>query len=423
MAHERLARVLIVADDLTGSFDTAGPFAEQGLPTMVVAQPLECEADDLRDAQVVAINTDSRHLEPVAAAEQVERCVRRFAGQRFDIIFKKIDSTLRGNVVTETTVLMSVCGRKRALIAPAFPAQGRTVVNGLVHVDGVPLAQTGFANDALSPPPVKPLTELFAESVGPGRVSHWRPGEQPQVPDDGVIVADAGSDGDMSEVFANVSAHLAQTLLVGSAGLGLILAQSLSSASGAAQFSPAASDAAKTPETDSVIEPATTDPIVFVVGSRATRSREQVEQLRACADTIVLDAPNGRLMASPGSSDAKQVVLLAVEDPEAGAADAAEVARQFAQAGLGVADDIGAGAIVVTGGDTAIAVLQASKCVEIQVGGNLMPGIPYARFGRNGRQVLLVTKAGGFGTPDTMVDIVRRLRGQAARTSPKSSAT
>ena len=71
---------------------------------------------------------------------------------------------------------------------------------------------------------------------------------------------------------------------------------------------------------------------------------------------------------------------------------------------------VGAGAIVVTGGDTAIALLEASGSSVIEVCGNLMPGIPYSALQWNGRPVYLVTKAGGFGEKDTMVKIVRCLR-------------
>jgi uncharacterized protein YgbK (DUF1537 family) len=45
--------------------------------------------------------------------------------------------------------------------------------------------------------------------------------------------------------------------------------------------------------------------------------------------------------------------------------------------------------------------------------GDLLPGIPYCRFDIDGRHVWLVTKAGGFGAPDTLIEIVRRLRGGA----------
>ncbi len=397
MAHEKRTRVLIVADDLTGSLDTAGPFAAQGLTTMVAAQPLDSDAGAVTDADVVSINTDSRHLDPDAAAERIEKCVRHFARQRFDIVFKKVDSTLRGNVATETMALMNACDRKVALIAPAFPAQGRTVVNGVVHVDGVPLARTSFALDALSPPPLQPLGEVFAGFVGAQHVSAWRPGESLNVPAEGVVVADAANDEDLSELFEKSSGHAGQTLFVGSAGLGLILARNLKSAGVVAE--------AETPERS-----ATNQPIVFVVGSRAVRSREQVDQLRAYLDTLVLKAPNGVLGAIRNLSTARQIVVVAVEDPTAGDADPVEVARQLARSGLAIVNKVEAGAMFVTGGDTAIAVLNESKCPLIQVDGNLMPGIPYARFTQNGRSIILVTKAGGFGTRDTMIDIIRRLR-------------
>jgi len=105
-APESAPRVLIVADDLTGALDTAGAFAQQGVSTKVVAQPLAADAASVGETRVVALNTASRHLPAADAAARVQRCVRRFAGQHFDFVYKKIDSTLRGNVVAETVALI-----------------------------------------------------------------------------------------------------------------------------------------------------------------------------------------------------------------------------------------------------------------------------------------------------------------------------
>ena len=55
-------RVLIVADDLTGAMDSAGPFAAAGAETWVVAAPMQCDPASLGSASVVSINTDTRHL-------------------------------------------------------------------------------------------------------------------------------------------------------------------------------------------------------------------------------------------------------------------------------------------------------------------------------------------------------------------------
>jgi len=387
------ARVLIVADDLTGALDTAGAFAEQGIPTKVVAQPVANDPELLRGAQVVAVNTASRHLPAEDAAAHVQQCTRLFSTQRFDIVYKKIDSTLRGNVVAETLRLMDVANRHKALVAPAFPAQGRTVTGGVVHVDGVPLAQTGFANDALSPPPLEPLGDVFGVAIGREHVKAWRRGEALPRLDAGVVIADAESERDMSELFEKVADYTDETLLVGSAGLGEMLALRLNGANGEAPGLTAISG-----------------PIVFVVGSRAARSREQVEKLRRQPQTVVIDAPNGIVGATTDAAGAEQIVIVAVENPEATGADAEEVAHRMAKTGLEIAAFMRAEAMVVTGGDTAIAVLEESGCTIIDVCGNLMPGIPFSTFRWKGRRMHLVTKAGGFGTPDTFVDIVRRFR-------------
>jgi uncharacterized protein YgbK (DUF1537 family) len=391
------ARVLIVADDLTGALDTAGAFAGQGINTKVVAQPVASDPESVRNAQVVAVNTASRHLSAADAVQHVQQCTRLLAEQHFDIVYKKIDSTLRGNVVAETMALMDVCERPSALVAPAFPAQGRTVVDGVVHVEGVPLADTGFARDALSPPPLAPLGEVFAQATGAGQVMAWQHGQPLPHPDAGVVIADAESDGEMAELFQKVVDRADETMLVGSAGLGEMLAAHLDGANEGAGALTAVSG-----------------PIVFLVGSRAARSREQVEQLRREPQTVVIEAPNGVAGAITDGAGAEQIVLLAVDDPENGKAGAEEVAHRMAQAGLELAAFMRAKAMVVTGGDTAIAVLEESGCTVIDVCGNLMPGIPFSQFEWKGRPIHLVTKAGGFGTANTFVDIARTFRTGAA---------
>lgn len=155
------ARVVIVADDLTGAMDVAGPLADRGLLTLAVASREGCSARDLENGAVISINADSRHLSPADAA----RCMHRIASELLDehapILIKKIDSTLRGNVVAETLAMMEATRRSIAVVAPAFPGQKRTVSGGVVHVEGVPLPDTNFARDALSPPPLQPLHLLF----------------------------------------------------------------------------------------------------------------------------------------------------------------------------------------------------------------------------------------------------------------------
>lgn len=382
-------RVLIVADDLTGAMDSAGPFASAGAETWVVAAPMQCDPATLRSADVVAVNTDSRHL-PAPQAEARVREIAARLGAGFEVIFKKVDSTLRGNVVAETLALMQSMQRPRAIVAPAFPAQGRTMVGGVVHVKGVPLAQTGFASDKLSPPPLAPLHQVFATQTTARAVA---PSDSVLASSNaGVLVVDATVDADLDATVAGVRSQLGTVLLAGSAGLTQALARACfdgtraSSGTGRVQGT-----------------------IVFAVGSRAAQSAEQVEALAADAETRVLHVPNGRLGGGEIPA-AGNLVLKVTPDATGAEGDAVQVAADMARHAIDVAKRTGAQAVVATGGDTAIAILAASGNPSLQVLGDLMPGIPYARIRLDGAPLWLVTKAGGFGGRDTFRELARKLR-------------
>jgi D-threonate/D-erythronate kinase len=382
-------RILIIADDLTGAMDSAGPFAARGVETWVVADPAACDPSSLKSAQVVAVNTDSRHLSAPVAAQRVAEAVRRLAGTR-EVLFKKIDSTLRGNVVAETLAMLRESGRRAAWVAPAFPAQGRTVLEGVVRVNGVELARTDFARDALSPPPLAPLHQVFA-SAAPGYDVRSVKARDCTLDESVIRVVDAVDNDDLALVAKNSAMDPGNVLLAGSAGLTHALA--------AQMFAGASALGAR---------PTIRGPILFVVGSRAMASAQQVEALRSEAGTSVLLLPNGagENLAFPETDN---LVLQAIE--AAVPALAEEVATRLAQHALSAVRAMGIKAVVATGGDTAMAILSASGNPALRVHGDLMPGIPYARILVDGTPVWLVTKAGGFGGKMALRDVARELRG------------
>jgi len=388
-----LPRVLIIADDLTGAMDSAGPFAEIGVETWVVAAPMQCDPGAFGEAQVVSVNTDSRHLPGPEAAARLREVLRRLRPADFDLIVKKIDSTLRGNVVAETLALLQASGRLAAVVAPAFPAQGRTVKGSVVHINGVPLAQTGFAQDALSPPPLAPLDRVFAEAAPGLPVIAAEPSRLPGFETlAGICVVDSSDDADLAAVVTATQTRFRDLLLVGSAGMTKALARACFG-SGSPQPPRGQLDGT----------------IVFAVGSRAVQSAEQVEALALEPGTAVLAAPNGRL-AVDLLPQAQNLVIKAVPDGGGQEVDAMQVAEAMARHALDVVSRTGAKALVATGGDTAIAILTASGNPALRVLGDLMPGIPYARIRIDGIPLWLVTKAGGFGGRDTFRDVARQLR-------------
>lgn len=132
MADGYGAGVLIVADDLTGAADAAGAFASAGHRCVVLLGVRHGEAP------VVSLDTHSREMSASAAFEATAQAVRLNPDRR---VFVKIDSTVRGHVkVTVEAALSALSYRpSRIVVCPAFPERGRTVFNGWVHVDGIPI--------------------------------------------------------------------------------------------------------------------------------------------------------------------------------------------------------------------------------------------------------------------------------------------
>jgi uncharacterized protein YgbK (DUF1537 family) len=393
-------RLIIVADDLTGAMDVAGPLAARGMCTWAVASVGGCTLATLPAAEVVSINADSRHLSEERAALRVRSVVRDLIDPDCEILIKKIDSTLRGNVVVETLAMLEASGRSAAVVAPAFPRQGRTVVEGMVQVHGVALKDTDFARDALSKPPLEPLHMLFRRADANAHVcSIGRGAAVAPAPDRGrrIFVVDSTSDEDLRTTLRTLEGRLRDTLLVGSAGIAEALAE-VHFAHASATFT----------------APAVQGPLLFVVGSRTEQSAQQASALVEGCSARIIEAPAGFVDVGAAMRARESVLVLkATADAEGREVEASEVARRLAEGVAGLLEGRPIAAVVATGGDTAVAILQQLSQPTLQVGGALLPGIPLSWMQAAGRKVWFVTKAGGFGSRDTFLAIAHRLRGIA----------
>ena len=138
--------IAVIADDLTGAADAGVQLVHAGYRTAVFFRATEVLADDL---DAVAFDTDSRAMPAGFAAKRVLEAARAASEAR--IVYKKLDSTLRGNVAAELAAALGGARRDRAVVAPAFPAAGRTTVGGTQLVHGVPVDETEMANDPDTP--------------------------------------------------------------------------------------------------------------------------------------------------------------------------------------------------------------------------------------------------------------------------------
>ncbi len=132
--------ITVLADDLTGAAEIAGILRRFGFEPRLFRSP------DRRPAQMTCvIDTDSRLLLPDAAAKRVAEAMHGVETR--EIVFKKIDSLLRGPVGAEIDAVLDAMGRKTALVLAQNPSRGRCVTRGHYRVDGLALDQTPFRND------------------------------------------------------------------------------------------------------------------------------------------------------------------------------------------------------------------------------------------------------------------------------------
>ena len=157
----------IIADDLTGANDTALQFYLAGVNTQII---LSNPGDDFvpeANVQAWAIPTESRNISPEEAYEKV-KLVTNFMRNKLDIeyFYKKIDSTLRGNIAVETLGMLQILEMDAAIIMPAFPNEGRVTIGGYHLLKGVPIEKTEMASDPHSPIYESHIPTILEKQIG-----------------------------------------------------------------------------------------------------------------------------------------------------------------------------------------------------------------------------------------------------------------
>lgn len=343
-----MTRIAIIADDLTGALDTASPFACRGVRSMCLTEPSATSEGASSDAVVLSVSTNSRHMAPEQAAEVVRRAAEEIRDWLPDIVLKKIDSRLKGNVAQESAAVASVYGLKRLLLSPAAPDIGRYVRNGAVAGVGVEK-------------PVS-IAERFADS-----------GLASDVPD--VMSRDAMMDVVRSFLEGR------DRLPVCSRGFAVALAEQLFP--GPLQ-----------------VTPAVEEPILVAIGSRDEVTARQRKALCDAGRFVCLEAPEGRV---PEIVPAVSHLLLFCAGTMQ--AQAESVARTFAEGVCRVVAALEPRTLLCSGGDTALAFLRSVGQTGLEILGEVAPGLPISVVNIAGRRVGFISKSGGFGGASTLLDL------------------
>lgn len=394
---------LITADDRTGALETAAQCAVAGLTAAAVAvgrDDAEPSRLGVADVGVLVVDLGSRHLDAVGAASRMTRVLD---GRSAWPAVHKIDSTLRGNWVAEIGSL--VAAGRRVLLVPAFPAAGRVCRGGIVLEHGVPVDRTAHGRDPRSPSVTAEPVSALPGAVGlahPVDVTQWCATGEP------IGIADASTDDDLDAIVAALAGSLD-----GPAGR-VVLAGPAAVAGAWARHRMRAADRQRaTPQAPPT---AIVGPVVVVCGSAHPIARAQVAALIDAGATVVSADDVDRLV------EGAAVVVLAAPglDLTTGGGVADDVDHERMAAALGRAARsavarLGARTVVVVGGDTASAVVEDQP---VRVHGLLGVGIAWGSVELDGRTLTVVTKPGGFGGPDTVVDLMRSLLQTATSADP-----
>lgn len=414
-----MTEILILADDLSGAADCAVAWARTGARTVVLLDA----ADNAGAARAAAVDLNSRAMAPEEAAAAAARAVRLHYGPGTGILYHKMDSTLRGNWAAELRDILRAAARATgtaplAVVAPAFPSTGRRMMGGRVLLHGRPLEETEVWTHAAMTGPADVLGALrsgglqvelaTAEQVRSG--SDRLQARLRSLAAAGVqaVLCDAETDEDLARIAAASMALETPCLWSGSAGLMRALA---------AETSPGS--AARTAAPGKPVQ----KPILIAVGSASTVSRRQFEALAGQFGLVSLSVPADALLRkdSAGASDIAQAVDTALTARLDVALAIEAGAPGTVAEGKGLTEGLAAllaprlsrvGALVITGGETARAALTAAGIRQLELQGEVEPGVPLGRTsGEN--TIPVITKAGAFGDRDCLIRCRAALKGGA----------
>ncbi|KXU85949.1 serine kinase [Caballeronia megalochromosomata] len=412
------AQLLIVADDLSGAADCAVAGLRHGLQAMVLLDAGNAPASTA-SIDVLALDVDSRRASKEEAARRnvvaVEALSR--AGTR---VYKKMDSTVRGNFAPEVAALTTRAGM--AIFCPAYPAAGRTTRDGRQWVRGVAVEESEFWRNENIAGKADLVAMLSAERL---RVAHVDIGavrgeraslvaRLTTLQSDGVqaVVCDAETNEDLQCV-ARASAELDNVFWVGSAGLAPAVMDALQLRRNTA--------AQKLPDHDSG------RPVLTVIGSMSSISHAQLDHLKARAgsDLIALEVATSALDGL--DSDFTNVVCDALRRGRHVVVSLSQTNRGDVKDGLLFCTRLAAllapavpfaGGVIATGGETARALLTAAGARAFHVVDEIEDGMPLLTCRLGERALPIVTKAGGFGQPESIYNAWRWLADKSKTAKP-----
>lgn len=416
--------LLVLADDLTGALDTGVQFAGRGIRVVVSTAP----AEGLRDIwkqEVLVMDLETRHLAPHEAAERIRRIAAHSRKKGYTHWYKKTDSTLRGNIGAELAALLEVSESGPLMFIPAYPQTGRITKYGIHYVHGTPVHESSFGRDPLNPLRGSYVPALIAEQTEvPVEVTDgmiFRADDYPSG-SQRIVVFDAETEEDLQHI-----------------GLRLQEAGQLSVTAGCAGFAAVLADLLKLPSRSRIQVPCPSqllvvcgsiNPVSLIQTTHAAErgfvgySLSQEQLLGSCGEGAKREEEliRGIRTAVGGGKDVVLSASTSAEQAESRLRAAKEAGLDRDSLGLRVVaslsrvvvklgDLIPGVTLMVIGGDATLGIIQGLQTDRLQPLKEIRPGVVLSRLLWRDQEIPLISKAGGFGEEDILLQIKQYLTG------------
>lgn len=427
--------IYVIADDLTGANDTGVQFAKKGYNTIVSILDKQSAIIIPNNLDVFVMDTETRELESKAARKRLRGILKKININKKDIVYKKIDSTLRGNIGDEIEEIMNILEKDICIFSPTFPSHKRITIGGYLVVEQKPLGLSEYSSNNLEqgensfiPFLLKKQTNFSVGQIGLKDVAKGQKTILSKINElyqkgNKIIVLDSVNEEHLKDIFASGLKFDGQVLFSGSAGL--------------ANHFPNTNIYNKNKDLKINIEN-NKGPVMVVAGSRSSIMEVQInylknrlnftelkidlEQIFSNKDKILDNYTTVCIEAIEGNRDLvihtdaiyneeksinKKVMLkyhLGFRELEV------EIKIFFGELTSQIIKNSYIRNLILTGGDVALGVCKELNIYNLNILDELLPGIPLAIANYKNYSLNIITKAGGFGKEDTLYNLIDRLK-------------
>ncbi len=397
-----MIKLVILADDLTGATDTGIVLAQQGVSVLVVTEYSTDFSSYNCDALVIDLQT--RHLNAKDAFVKVESATKVVLKNNIEYIYKKVDSTMRGNIGAEIDAFFTATKQNNLVFCNAYPQIGRTVKNGICYVNGVEVSKTYFGEDALNPVLYSEISKIIRTQTERNCMHKNDFNNSAQ----GIIICDCDKESDFEEI-VDFAQKIDCKIFAGSAGMLQMLTSTLWL------------------NLKKPVMPNTNNKKILVVASSVNEvTLKQIEyarqnnidvfklstQQKMQEDALQLDCTNVMIDNIIKSLEENNIAILTsriLSDNLLGANkdtfDAINISKALADITTKIVYNVTDMVICAFGGDGAGMIIKNLNVSQLKPLSCIMPGIALCEFSFDNTPYYTVTKAGGFGDEDIIMQI------------------